>query len=169
MLIHDVSLNLRKCVTCGFTKKGNNRMIDWTKPGEYVSEHFTVRECLWLPTWHRMATEADGLTDEIKQNIVKLCGILERVRTILGCPLTIHSIYRPPEYSKLVGGTEHDVHTTGQAADMDFGDHMSTDDAKKILLPKLEDLGLRMEDNGPASSWVHLDEHPVIHSRFFKA
>lgn len=156
----------RKCVSCGFTRKDYKMGdIDWTNPKCKITEHFSVNEAIYLPTWDRMATEADGLTQEIQDNLVNLCFIMEKVRDLLGVPMVVHCTYRPPEYSKEVGGSLTDPHTRGQAIDFNL-DGMEIEDAKNALLPKLEELGLRMEQG--TSSWIHLDTCPVIHNRYFK-
>lgn len=60
-------------------------------------------------------------------------------------------------------------HKTGHAIDFHVIGYEGPAGCAKIrqmLLPHLEELGLRMEDlNG---GWVHLDDLPVVHSRFFK-
>lgn len=60
-------------------------------------------------------------------------------------------------------------HRTGHAIDFHIGGFEGAEKCAQIrqmLLPHLEELGLRMEDlNG---GWVHLDNLPVVHARFFK-
>lgn len=60
-------------------------------------------------------------------------------------------------------------HRTGHAIDFHIGGYEGAEKCAQIrqmLLPHLEELGLRMEDlNG---GWVHLDNLPVVHARFFK-
>lgn len=167
MGIHPKLNDYRKCLSCGFTRM-EKPMIDWTDPKCKITAHFTVHEAIYLPTWERMANESDGLTEEIKNNLVNLFTIMEKIRDVLGCPINVHCTYRPGPYSVAVGGTIHDVHTLGQAIDLDCNPNMTCDEAKQKLLPLLESMNLRMEDNGNAP-WLHLDAHPVIHSRFFKA
>lgn len=60
-------------------------------------------------------------------------------------------------------------HRTGHAIDfhiVGFEGPEGCAKIRQILLPHLEELGLRMEDI--SGGWVHLDNLPVIHSRFFK-
>lgn len=60
-------------------------------------------------------------------------------------------------------------HRTGHAIDFHIIGFEGVEGCAKIrqiLLPKLEELGLRMEDI--VGGWVHLDNLPVIHLRFFK-
>ena len=143
-------------------------MIDWSKPDDKVSKYFTVEEALLLLTWRRMADESDGLTDDIKSDIIKAALIFDKVREFLGEPMHVHSFYRPAAYSARVGGSATDVHVHGIA--MDF--HVSSkscDEVKAILMPKLKELGIRMEDNGKGAGWVHIDiREPGPSGRFFK-
>jgi uncharacterized protein (DUF983 family) len=118
LLAHKTLKIHKKCVGCGFTVRTSMNEIDWTNPECMITEHFSVKEALYLPTWSRMATEADGLNDTIKQNIVNLLTIMEKVRSILGCPINVHCCFRPGLYSVAVGGTATDVHTFGEAVDL---------------------------------------------------
>lgn len=141
--------------------------INWKDGRDMISENFSVFEALYLPGWKRMATEADGLDDQKKTNLVQLCEKLELIRAFLEKPLNVHSMYRPPQYSVSVGGFANDVHTLGQACD--FNPYsMTCAEAKTLLLPKLVEFGIRMENNGDDKPWVHADIHPVIHQRYFK-
>lgn len=60
-------------------------------------------------------------------------------------------------------------HRTGHAIDFHIVGYEGAEKCAQIrqmLIPHLEELGLRMEDlNG---GWVHLDNLPVVHARFFK-
>lgn len=160
-----------KCCACGFTRKDEKSMaeINWSDPESQISEHFTVHEALFLPTWGRLATEADGLTDEIKNNLVNLCFIMEKVRILIGFPINVHCMYRPSTYSKLVGGSLTDVHTQGMAIDYDCNPNLSCDQVKAILIPQLKALNIRMENNGSGALWIHNDIHSVGNARYFLA
>lgn len=143
-------------------------MITWHDPHSRVSAQFNVHDCLYLPKWGRLANEDDGLTDIAKTNLIYLCKTLDKLIVYLDAFINVHSMFRPPEYSKLVGGSEHDVHTYGRAIDFDCNPQMTCDEVKQKLLPVLEKYGLRLEDNGPQASWCHLDTHSVATTRFFK-
>jgi len=146
-------------------------MIDWSDPNSMVSKYFSVREMLWLPKWNRLASEQnpdDHLTDSVKSNLVALCEIMDEVREYLGTPLSVHSGFRPPAYSVLVGGFATDVHTRGLAIDFDPNPELTIQDAKDLLEPCLEHLGIRMERG--TKTWIHLDTHPPGPSgRYFTA
>jgi uncharacterized protein YcbK (DUF882 family) len=113
-----------------------------------------------------MATTQDGLTDEIKWNLSIVSAKLDRIRTILGAPITVHSMYRSPAYSPLVGGTSTDVHTQGKACDFHI-EGMEIESVKEKLAPLLEGLDIRMEQGTP--TWIHIDiEDPGPSGRYFK-
>lgn len=128
--------------------------IDWFNSSALVSAYFAVSQCLFLPSWHRMANELDGLNLEIKANLVRLCNKLDVVQTILGSPLKVTSMYRPPDYSPTVGGSSTDVHTKGMACDF-YVEGLTIDSIKERLVPLLEGLDMRMEQG--TDTWIHLD------------
>ena len=139
-------------------------MIDWSDPSEHVTDHFTVKDCLFLHHWNRLATIGDGANLDA---LVRLCEKLEDIRGILACPMNVHCMFRSPEYNRMIGAPTTDVHSMSQACDFDCLPDLSSDAVKLALRPHLEILGIRMEDNGPNSSWVHIDIHPVGRARFF--
>lgn len=148
--------------------------IDWTNPEFKVSSHFTVYECLWLKQWNRLANEADGLTDDIKGSIENFCvNTMDMVRNFIGFPINVHCLYRPPQYSLLVGGSATDAHTQGNAMDFDCLPNMTCDVVKAKFRPfgnddLLERLGIRLENNGAKALWCHIDTRAVGPSgRFF--
>lgn len=141
--------------------------IDWSNPKAQISEHFTVHELLWLNQWNRLAADSDGLNDQIKQNLVLVCQKLELIRNFFNSAvINVNSGYRPSKYSLLVGGFATDVHTLGMACDFTISAITCTE-VKTLLLSKLIEFSIRMEDNG-LGNWIHVDIHPVIHNRFFK-
>jgi hypothetical protein len=134
-------------------------MINWTDPDCQVSEHFTVKDCLWLATWGRLATEDDGFDLSMQNTILKTVQMAEDIRAILGVPMSVTSMFRPSGYSPIVGGTAHDVHTRGEAIDFTTEPNLSIEDAKSLLRPKLEELGIRLEKG--TTTWCHCDSHAV--------
>ena len=134
-------------------------------------QYFTHREALWLPTWKRMANGGDGLNDEIMANLIDTFKRLDRLRATVGRPINVHCAFRPPLYNKLVKGAPKSAHLTGQAVDFDIWG-LSCNAVRIYLIQHnmLEQLNMRMEDNGPAADWIHLDTKPVPPGglRFFK-
>lgn len=139
--------------------------IDWTDPTSQVSPHFTVRECLYLPTWGRLANEADGLNTDIQAQLVALCAKMEQVRDFLGAPINVHCMYRPPAYNLVIGAPENDVHSQGQAIDFDCNPQITCDQVRATLCTVLDQFEIRMERG--TTNWIHLDIHVVGHQRYF--
>jgi hypothetical protein len=157
-----------------------NQPIDWSNPNCKISKYFTVKEAIWQSEWNRLATEKDGLTEEIKANIVWFFNNkMDLVREIFG-PLVVKSAYRCPAYNKLIGGAKNSAHMFLEkfVGACDFwrdqnGDGVKNgkdcDLIKMVLKPLLKKLGLRMEDNGAGATWVHVDSRiKSIFNWFFK-
>lgn len=147
-------------------------MIDWTNPEDNVSTNFTVKDCIFLPQWNRMATEEDGLIEEVKDNLINLCARMEMVRVFLGNePIYIHCGFRPESYNKQVQGAPFSAHLKGKAFDWNlkgFGNATGCNTIRLRLIPKLEEFDLRMENN-EHGAWIHLDTREPLpgHPRFF--
>jgi hypothetical protein len=143
--------------------------IDWTDKDCQVTEHFTVGDCLTLHSWNRLASEDDGVTDEVKANIVVVCQKMEQIREVVGCPINVHCIFRSVEYNEQVlHSLPHDVHSMGMAIDWDCNSDHTIEEAKELIRPKLEEFGLRLE--GGTTTWIHNDIHALGPSgREFKA
>ncbi len=135
-----------------------------------VSVYFDWRDALFLPQFNRLATEADGVTTEVKANLIVLFSKLDKIREHFNKPIIIHVAYRSPEYNALVKGAPNSAHMKGQAADFHVAG-VSCDNVRQDILDNklLDNLLMRMEDL-PCSSWVHLgiDQPLPGHSRFFK-
>jgi hypothetical protein len=150
-------------------------MIDWTDPHAMISRNFTVRDAIWLNKWGRLAGPGDNLTDHVKEQILLMGNTMDKVRDVLGLPINVHRWFSPAGYNALVGGkigSKHMClgHWSAVDFDVSFRVHDLEDScrqARQVLEPKLEGLGLRMERND-GGSWVHLDNAQVIHARYFK-
>jgi hypothetical protein len=131
--------------------------IDWTDGTQKVSKYFTVHDMIYLPTWKRMANEADGLNEEVKANLIELGKKMDTVREYFDKPINTHVTYRPLEYNKAIGGALHSAHSEGKAMDWDLMG-MTCDEVRDILVKEklLDTWAMRCEDK-PASNWVHLD------------
>jgi len=140
--------------------------IDWTNASCQVTDHFTVEDCLMLHEWNRLATEADGADF---QKLYTLCQMLERVRSVLGCPMNVHCIFRSTAYNlaqNILPPTGLDVHAMNLACDFDCNANMGIQDVKDKLEPLLDQMGIRMEKG--TTTWVHVDLHaPGPSGRYF--
>lgn len=148
---------------------------NWDDPKSKLSPHFTVHDATWLPSWQVYHQPSD----EEKEAILRTAEKLEKVREVLGKPLNVHCWIRPDKvicrgayngrnYNAHVGGAKKSAHRLGLACDFNpIG--MTCGDAKELLNPKLEELDVRMEDNG-TGNWVHIDlvKPAPGRPRFFK-
>lgn len=145
--------------------------INWLNPECQASRYFTVKDCIYLPQWGRLAGLDDGLTKETKYQIKRfLDRVMDPVRIFLDRPIRVHCLYRPPTYNELVGGSlssSHQILGPWAACDFDV-EELTCGEVGALLLPRLESFGARMENHGNDPSWIHLDSHPVITSRYFK-
>lgn len=150
--------------------------IDWSNPKSQISEHFTVHDATYLPTWriYHQPSEAE------KKAILETALKLEQVRSLLERPLNVHCWIRPSSvncpnapsyhgrnYNALVGGAKNSPHIYGQAVDFNPLS-MTCGDARAILVEHLSDLGIRMENI--EGNWVHIDTRCPLpgHPRFFR-
>jgi hypothetical protein len=158
-------------------------MTDWNDPKSMVSQHFSVHECTYLPSWgcHHAPS------DEEKANLTRMAAKADEIRGKLGRPMTIHVWIRPQhlncpdfdpstvtvendpdgkkqaaldalDYNAYVGGAGHSAHVLGLAIDYDAGEDCDT--TRDTMEPELAPMGLRMERK-PGSKWVHNDVMPV--------
>jgi hypothetical protein len=141
-------------------------MINWEMPSDKVSINFTVGDSIWLERWGRMANENDGLNEQVKENLIKTMAVMDKIKEIFNrLPIEVHSSYRPTPYNIEIGGAKDSAHTHGLACDFHIS-NTNCDWVRKVLIPKLEELDIRMEHLDGAG-WVHIDLYPVVNNRYF--
>lgn len=155
-------------------------VLDWNNPKSKIAKYFTVQDAIILREWKRLGNESDGLNDTVKANLVEVFKKMDIIRELLGKPVFIKSAWRPSAYNVAIGGAKQSAHmANAEYAAVDFWcdqdgdgdkDGEDCDAIKALLMPKLEELGIRMEDNGKGARWVHIDTRPVPKggNRFFK-
>jgi hypothetical protein len=151
-------------------------VIDWSSPSAKITENFTVREACFLPSWgilHRANAKE-------RENLIKVCELLEKVRAAVNAPIVVHCMIRPPkvnapgskwnkqDYNAAVQGAAGSAHRDGLAVDFHVPG-TNCDDLRTFLLPFLESWDCRME-RAEGTDWVHLDLRPVPPrgNRYFK-
>ncbi len=81
-----------------------------------LSDHFTLEEATLSQTASRL-----GIPNIPSQEILiamrKTAKGMERIRALLGLPITISSWYRSPAVNHAVGGVPSSQHITGEAVD----------------------------------------------------
>jgi len=140
----------------------SEKIIDWTNPDQKISTYFTVKDAIWLPKWNRLANDSDGLNADVKMALLAFFAKMDVVRAFFNKPIIVHCAFRPFAYNKLVYGAKRSAHLcNGPWAACDF--HIvgvTCDAARKLLVPKLEEWGMRCE-NKFGSNWIHLDNKPL--------
>lgn len=82
-----------------------------------LTPHFSLAEMTVSETAARKGLNNTPAQPEL-QNLVRLCRVLEKVRTILDeKPILISSGYRSPAVNAAVGGSKTSAHMSGLAAD----------------------------------------------------
>jgi hypothetical protein len=129
-------------------------MIDWSDETCQVTSHFTVKDCLYLHGWQKLAcVKNSGVKTE---RIVFLCQKLEEIRALLNYPINVHSFFRSISYNESQGiKPSDDVHSESIACDFDCAPFLSIQEIKDKLRPHLEILNIRMEKG--TETWVHVD------------
>lgn len=124
--------------------------------------NFYWYELLYCPRWkvHVQITEKEY------QNGISLGYALEDIRAFLGVPLTPSSGIRPRIYNRFIGGAKRSMHIFLLACDF-HALGFTGNQVRGLLVPKLKQFGIRMEDL-PGSKWVHIDLGKPRPNRFFK-
>ena len=162
--------------------KADINRINWYDASCRITENFTVKEALTLPSFDNVMHVP---SEQEKENIVVMAMRMERVRTILGFPIQVHCWIRPTcvktnvaispfngkNYNEKVGGSYNSYHIVGSAVDFHVKGYSGNEGCNLMrtkLYPHLELLGLRMESI--EGNWIHLDDRPVPQNgnRFFK-
>jgi hypothetical protein len=117
-----------------------------------ISEHFTLEEFTFSETGSRL-----GLNNTppplILLNLKQIAAFMEKVRTLLGKPIVVHSGYRSPQVNRAVGGVPTSAHCNGLACDFtcpEFGTPYQV--AKKI---QEYAIGLSFDQIIREYGWVH--------------
>ena len=129
-----------------------------------ISRNFKWHECLYLPRWD---VHAFPNSEEVYFELINTIDKMQLIRDFIDKPIIITSMYRPLEYNKLIGGANKSNHIIGMACDFKVKGQ-KCDVTRKLLLNKLEEFDIRMENN-PGSNWVHIDTNVKKNGkRYFK-
>lgn len=154
----------------------DKNLIKWDDPKSKISKYFTVHEALYLPSWelHHIPSEQE------KAAIINMAQKMDLVREYLGNAIIVHCWIRPKSvnqpksaryhlknYNAACGGAPGSAHMEGIAVDFHVA-KMTCDEARHLLVSKLDEFKIRMEDI--SGNWVHVDmRNPAPKkSRFFK-
>lgn len=119
-----------------------------------VTEHFTLAEMLRSATAIRLGLDNMPESDEIYDNIERMCSALELVRAFYNKPVNVLSCYRSPQVNQAVGGSNSSAHMKALAADFTISD-ISNIEVCSELSAIVEDFDQIIYEFGE-SGWVHL-------------
>ena len=119
-----------------------------------LTPHFSIEE---LCVTTNKDFKKKNLEEGQKQlgKMYMLAGFAERVREIVGAPMTITSGYRCPALNKAVGGATSSQHKVGEAIDFKCKGLSNESIACKIASSDLKFQQLIIEHSGK-SAWVHV-------------
>jgi len=119
-----------------------------------LTPHFSIEE---LATTSNKEYKEKNLQEAQKQmgKMYMLAGFAERIREIVGKPMTITSGYRCPALNKAVGGASSSQHKYAEAIDFVCKGFTSEQIACKIAMSDLKFQQLIIEHSG-SKSWVHV-------------
>lgn len=118
-----------------------------------LSDHFTLEEATLSQTASRQNIPNVPSADIIIV-MQKTAKMMERIRALLGVPLTVSSWYRSPALNQAVGGVPNSQHIKGEAVDF-IAPHYGTpaDICKQILkYPELANFDQLILEH----TWVHI-------------
>lgn len=122
-----------------------------------LSQHFTLAELTASNT-----AKARGIDNtpppEHLDKLTLTAELLERVRTLLGCPVIVTSGYRCMQLNLAVGGVTSSDHARGQAADIVAPGFGTPYQVAKRLAPLVSKLGIGqlILEGVKGKSWVHI-------------
>lgn len=129
---------------------------------ERLSPHFTLAEL--TASAKAVSLGLRNVPDSAAlYQLAKTAQMLERVRELLGVPITVTSGYRSPAVNAAVGGRTSSDHLKGMAADIvapGFGDPHAVATA---IAPHVSTLGIGqlILEGIKGKQWVHLSIDPV--------
>ena len=97
-------------------------------------------------------------TQNVINNIVSLCGVLQKIRDKYGKPMHINSGYRCPKLKSKVGGSKTSQHMNGSAADISVGSAKQNKELFDFIvnMANNKEIQFRQLIDEYEYKWVHL-------------
>ena len=115
-----------------------------------LSQNFTLAELTASQTATRQGidnTPEQGVID----NLVRVAGVLEQIRALVGAPIHVSSGYRAPALNRAVGGAANSAHVLGLAADIEVPGM-----TPQQLAQAIEAGGIEFDQLIYEGAWVHV-------------
>jgi zinc D-Ala-D-Ala carboxypeptidase len=129
-----------------------------------LSDNFYLAEFTQSDTALRLGIK-NIPSPNIMGNLKKLADGLERVRTLLGHPITVSSGYRSPTLNRAIGGSENSAHCLGYAADIKCWNFGTPDE----MLEKIRASGLQLDQCIAEGNWLHISFAPAMRNQYLRA
>ena len=129
------------------------------------SKHFSNHEIFYSYTAEKRGIRNDDITPSIAENILRQLDLLEKVRDVLGVPMTVTSFYRCVMLNSVVSKQPNSYHIKGLATDFIAPKFGSCRDIWEKLQKHKSELAydqliLEYKDgkNGDIE-WIHIQTH----------
>ena len=122
-----------------------------------MTPHFSLAEMIASTTGERLKIDNTPHPEHLDK-LTLTAELLERVRTLLGCPIIVTSGYRCRELNKAVGGVTSSDHAQGQAVDIIAPGFGTPYAIAKRLAPLVSKLGIGqlILEGIKGKQWVHI-------------
>ena len=122
-----------------------------------MTPHFTLKELTASATGARLKIDNTPSPEHLDK-LTLTAELLERVRTLLGCPVIVTSGYRCMALNIAVGGVTSSDHARGQAADIVAPGFGTPYEIAKRLAPLVSTLGIGqlILEGIKGKQWVHI-------------
>jgi hypothetical protein len=118
-----------------------------------LTEHFSLEELTRSDYAIRHSINNTPTDVRIIGNLQALSELMERIRKLLGAPISVSSGYRCPKVNTAIGGAKNSAHLTGMACDFNAVGYDSKGAALKIS-PLVQEFGI--DQLIYEGSWVHV-------------
>lgn len=129
-----------------------------------LSPHFTLEEATFSETATRRGID-NTPTEIVKANMVNAAEQMERVRSLLGCPVTISSWFRCLLLNRAIGSSDTSDHRNGWAIDFiapKFG-------TPKEVCKKIAASSIKFDQLIFEGTWVHISFGPKMRQQILTA
>jgi len=106
----------------------------------YLTLNFTLEEMIFSEYSARHGID-NTPTQEIEVALANTAHGLERIRELIGCPITVTSGYRCAKLNSAIGGQPDSQHTKGEAADIKTREH-SPRELTQLIANHIKELGV---------------------------
>ncbi len=129
-----------------------------------LTAHFALEELTRSSTAERLAIDNTPSLETVARLTILAMG-LEKVRALLGAPLSIDSGYRCPALNKAVGGVPDSAHVQGYAADFICPAYGSP----LMIARAIADSGIDFDQVIQEGTWVHVSFDPRLRRQLLTA